>query len=219
MRTLVFATALVAPLALTGCDTGQAPVVDESKQSKKPEELKQAKKSEMTPEELAEARKKAGFVDPDEQRAKAVEKLQREDKMFVKGHLDDFRKITKDLGAALNGVEKAAPKWAKAKDSDAAFNKFKESYKKDNKELMKAYREMTSNGANGVASIKLNDFITDFENFNGDLSGKISENENFTKSLEALRQALTDVNTAIDEIEKDESIEPVGTSDDSTTKK
>ena len=219
MRTLVFATALVAPLALAGCDTGQAPVVDESKQSKKPGELKQAKKAEMTPEELAEARKKAGFVDPEEQMAEARKKLEREDKMFVKGHLDDFRKITKDLGEALDSVEKGAPKWAKAKDSDAAFNKFNEGYKKDNKELMKAYREMTSNGANGVGSIKLNGFITDFENFNGDLSGKISENEKFATSLEALRKALTDVNTAIDEIEKDESIEPVGTSDDAAEKK
>ncbi len=214
MRTLVFAIALAAPLALAGCDTGQAPVVDESKQSKKPGELKQTKKDEMTPEELAEARKKAGFVDPEEQMAEARKKLEREDKMFVKGHLDDFRKITKDLGKALDSVEKGAPKWAKAKDSDAAFNKFNEGYEKDNKALMKEYREMTSDGANGVGSIGLNGFISDFENFNGDLAGDIADNENFGESLEALRKALTDVNTAIDEIEKDESIEPVGTSDD-----
>lgn len=206
MRTLVLSTALLAPFALTACDSNKEPIVEPNK-SKKPSELKQAKKTEMTPEELAEARKKAGFVDPEEQMAAARKQLEHEDKLFVKGHLDEFRKITKDFRGALDSVEKGAPKWAKAKDSDAAFGKFNEGYKKDNKALMKAYRELTSNGANGVGSIKLNAFITDFENFNGDLGGKISENEKFASSLEALRKALTDVDTAIDEIEKDESLE------------
>ena len=206
MRTLLLTTALLVPLAVTGCDSEKEPIVEPNK-SKKPSELKQAKKTEMTPEELAEARKKAGFVDPEEQMAAARKQLEHEDKLFVKGHLDEFRKITKDFRGALDSVEKGAPKWAKAKDSDAAFGKFNEGYKKDNKALMKAYRELTSNGANGVGSIKLNAFITDFENFNGDLGGKISENEKFASSLEALRKALTDVDTAIDEIEKDESLE------------
>lgn len=210
MRTIVFATALVVPLVLTACDTGQAPVVDDSKQSKKPSELKQAKKTEMTPEELAEARKKAGFVDPEEQMAEARARLEKEDKAFVKGHKDEFRKLVKDLRTALDDVEAGAKKWAKAKDSDAAFNKFNEGYKADNKAFMKSYRELTSNGANGVGTLKLGAFITDWENFNGDLGGKIAENENFATSLEALRKALTDVEGVIDEIEKDESIEPVG---------
>lgn len=210
MRTIVLSAAIVASFVLCACDTGQPKVADETKQSKKPSELKQAKKAEMSPEELAEARKQAGFVDQDEVMAEAREKLQREDKGFVKGHAKEFRKIVGDMQAALDSVEKGAPKWAKAKDSEAAFGKFNEGYKKTNQEVMKAYNELTSNGANGVGSIELNAFIAGWENFNGDLSGEISENENFSKSLEELRTALNDVNTKIDEIEKDESIEAIG---------
>ena len=212
MRTLLLVP-LLASLALSACDTGQPPVVDESKQSKTPSELKQSKKEEMTPEELAEARKKAGFVDPEEQMAEARAKLEREDKGFVKGHAEDFRKIVADLRAGLDDVEKGAAKWAKAKDSDAAFAKFEEDYKKANKDLMKAYNDLTENGANGVGTLQLNGFITDWENFNGDLGGKIAENENFATSLEAMRKALTDIEGRIDEIVKDESIEAVGGGD------
>ena len=78
---------------------------------------------------------------------------------------------------------------------------------------MKAYNDLTENGANGVSALQLNGFVTDWENFNGDLGGKIAENENFATSLEALRKALTDIEGRIDEIVKDDAIEAVGSGD------
>ena len=208
MRTLVLSTALLAPFALTACDSNKEPIVEPNK-SKKPSELKQASnKQEMTPEELAEARKKAGFVSNEEVMAKAKAEYELEEKAFVKGRLDQYRTLVKDLRGALDGVEKGSAKWAKAKDPDAAYGKWNEGYKADNKELMKAYRELTEKESRGgEVQVKLGGFITDWENFNGDLGGKIAENEKFAPTLEEFRKALTALEADLDAIEKDESIE------------
>lgn len=222
MRTLALFTALLAPLALTACDSEKEPIVEPNK-GKKPSELKQATKAEMSPEELAEARKKAGFVSPEEQMAEAKALYEKDEKAFVKGRLDAYRKMLKDLRGALDSVEKGAAKWAKAKDSDKAFAKFNEGYSKDNKEFMKAYRELTQKESKGgEVQVKLGGFISAWENFNGDLGGKIADNEKFGPTLEDLRKSLTAIETELDAIEKDESIEaqlPKGAKEDDKKKK
>ncbi|MBV1857123.1 MAG: hypothetical protein KUG77_01840 [Nannocystaceae bacterium] len=222
MRTLALFSALLAPFVLTACDSNQEPIVEPNK-SKKPSELKQAKKEEMSAEELAEARKKAGFVSPEEQMAEAKAIYEKEEKAFVKGRLESYRKMLKDLRGALDSVEKGATKWAKAKDSDKAFGKFKDGYSADNKAFMKAYRELTEKESRGGdVQVKLGGFISAWENFNGDLSGKIADNEKFGPTLEELRKALTAVEAELDAIEKDESIEaqpPKGAEGDDKKKK
>lgn len=209
MRALSLITALLAPLVLLACDTGQAPVIEESKQSKKPTELKQSPKDEMSAEELAEARKKAGFVSPEEQMAEAKAAYEKEEKAFVKGRLDAYRKMIKELREALDAVEKGAAKWAQAKDPDAAYAKFEAKYAKDNEAFMKSYRELTEKESRGgQVQVELGEFITAWENFNGDLGGTISENEKFEPTLEEMRKALTAIEEQLDAIEQDDSIEP-----------
>ncbi len=207
MRTLVLFSALIAPLALVGCDSEKEPIVEPDK-SKKPSELKQASKTEMSAEELAEARKKAGFVSPEEQMAEAKQVYEKMEKEFVKGRMDDYRKTVADLSGALDKVEKASAKWAKAKDPEAAYTKWAEGYSADNKEFMKGYRELTEKESRGgQVQVLLGGVITGWENFNGDLSGKIAENEQFAPTLEELRKKIKELSDELDAIEKDESLE------------
>lgn len=219
MRTLVLFSALIAPLTLAGCDSEKEPIVEPDK-SKKPSELKQATKTEMSAEELAEARKKAGFADPDEQMAEAKKVYEKMEKEFVKGRLDDYRKMVKDLSGALDKVEKASAKWAKTKDPEAAYTKWNEGYSADNKEFMKAYRKLTEKESRGgQVQVLLGGVITGWENFNGDLSGKIAENEKFAPTLEELRKKITELSAELDAIEKDESLEADVVKDDDKGKK
>jgi hypothetical protein len=213
MRTLALFFALLAPFVLTACDSEKEPIV-EPNQGKKPSELKQAKKEEMSAEELAEARKKAGFVSPEEQMAEAKAIYEKEEKAFVKGRLESYRKMIKDLRDALDSVEKGSAKWAKAKDPDKAFTDFNEGYSADNEVFMKAYRELTEKESKGGdVQVKLGGFIYSWEDFNGDLSGDIAQNEKFVPTLEEFRKALTAIESDLDAIEKDEEIEAQPPSD------
>jgi chromosome segregation ATPase len=174
----------------------------------------------MTPEELAEARRKAGFVSNEEVLAKAKAEYELEEKAFVKGRLEQYRKMAKDLRDAVDSVEKGAAKWAKAKDPDAAFAKWNKGYAEDNKAFMKAYRELTEKESRGgEVQVKLGGFITSWEAFNGDLGGKIAENEKFGPTLEELRKALTALEADLDALEKDETIEADPPADDGGKKK
>ncbi|MEM6293655.1 MAG: hypothetical protein AAGA54_20440 [Myxococcota bacterium] len=207
MRKIVLSAALIAPLTLPGCDSNKEPIVEPNK-SKKPSELKQASKNEMSKEELEKARREAGFKSQDEQMAEAKAIYENMEKGFVKGRLESYRKMVKDLRDALTEVEKASAKWAKAKDPDAAFAKWNEGYKADNKEFMKAYRDLTEKESRGGnVQVLLGGYITAWEAFNGDLGGKIAENEKFAPTLEEMRKQLDALEKELDAIEKDETVE------------
>ena len=130
------------------------------------------------------------------------------EKGFVKGRLDSYRAMLKDLRDALKDTESSAGKWAKAKDPEAAFAKWNKGYAEDNKELMKAYRELTEKESRGGnVQVLLGGFMTSWEAFNGDLGGNISSNEKFAPALTELRKQLDTIETELDAIEKDESVE------------
>lgn len=207
MRSIALFCALIAPFGLTACDSEKEPIVEPSK-SKGVGELKQASKNEMSKEQLQDARRQAGFKSNEEVMAEAAAKYKQEERAFVKGRLDEFRKLSKELRGRLAAVEKGAAKWAKAKDPDAAHAKWNEKYAKDNKKLMKSYRELTEKGSRGdeVATL-LNNFITAWENLNGDLGGKITENEQFTPTMEALGKVLDELDAKLKEIEEDDTVE------------
>ncbi len=219
MRTFVLFSALIAPLALAGCDSNKEPIVEADK-GKKPSELTQSVKTEMSAEELAEARRKAGFVSPEEQMAEAKAVYEKMEKEFVKGRLEAYRKLVEDLSAALADVEKASAKWAKAKDPEAAYTKWNEGYAADNKEFMKSYRELTEKESRGgQVQVMLGEIITGWENFNGDLGGTIAENENFAPTLEELRKAIKALSDELDAIEADETLEADTLEDDASDAK
>src|SRR5690606_13624577 len=115
----VIASGLIATF-LVACDSGQEPLPDPPK-TKGLYDLKQASDTKMSKEELEEARRKAGFKSHEEQIAEAKEAYEKMERGYVKGRVDAYRKLLGDLRKNLDTIEKEAPKWAKAKDPDAAF--------------------------------------------------------------------------------------------------
>ena len=137
MRALVCATGLV--IGLCACDTGQ-PKVETPPPTKSITELKQSSQSELSPEELEEERRKAGFKDPDELAAENIEQMKKGEREYVKTRLEEHREMLTSLRGLVDRVEKEAPKWAKAKDPQGAFDKFSEKYKEDTAALDETYK-------------------------------------------------------------------------------
>lgn len=201
MRTLVCVAALV--LGLGACDTGQAKV--ELEPQKAPKSNK-PKKPEMTPEELAEARRKAGFKDTNELAEENIATMKKGEREWVKTRLKEHRKMLDDIRALLERAEKEAAKWAKAKDAQKAFEKFSEKYKEDTKAVGEDYKKLMEGGSQIDIQAKLVSAYRGFENFNGDLGPEISAEEGFAKGLEDLRAELDEIAKEFDAIEKDESL-------------
>jgi len=170
-------------------------------------ELKQESKSEMTKEELEAARRQAGFKSPEEQRAEALAEYVKSERAYVKGHLKEFREMTGAVRKHLETIEQAAPKWAKAKDPDAAFGKFKDKYQESIKGLNDAYDKARESGRGGDTFVELSKAIGGWQDLNADLGPQIAEAEGFTVTLTAIREQLDAVDAQLKAIETDDTIE------------
>ena len=190
---------------LFGCDNKAIEEELTDNKSKSIYDVKQKPKTEMSKEELEEARRKAGFKSHEERLEEAKAQYDKMEKGYIKGRLSTYRDMVKGLRTKLDDVEKAAPKWAK---NEAAFKKFSDKYKADNTDFKKSYDDLTEKGTRGGnLQIEIGNLVSEWENFNGDLGPKISEAEGFKTTLEGLRTKLGEIDKALDEIEKDESIE------------
>lgn len=204
MRSLVCATGLV--FGLFACDSGQ-PKPEPPPKTKSLSELQQAAKTDMTPEELEEARRKAGFKDKDELAAENIAAMRKGEREYVKTRLDEHRKMLATARALVARVEKEAPLWAKAKDPAKAYEKFSEKYKKDTKTLDETYKGlMEGGGAQIDIQANLVGAFRSFEILNGDLGPEISAEENFSLAIAALRKELDEIEADLEAIEKDESL-------------
>lgn len=203
MRALLCATGLVFGLA--ACDSGQ-PKVETPPPTKSITELKQSSKTEMTPEELEEARRKAGFKDPNELAQDNINEMKKGEREYVKTRMKEHRELMKTLRAQVDKAEKEAGKWAKAKDPQKAFDKFSGGYKEDNKALTETYKKLIEGGAQIDIQAKLVGAFRGFENLNGDLGPEIANEEGFTKALADLRKQLDEIDADLDAIDKDESL-------------
>ena len=204
MRRFVCAVTVTSFVALSGCD---APKDDAPPaKTKSIAELQQDTK-EMTPEELAKARKEAGIKTRDEVAAENMKEMEKGEREYIKSRLDKYRKLIEDLRAAIDDAEKNAKAWADAKDPQKDFDKFKEAYGESSKELTKRYNEITGNGINGgAAQAKLSKAWRTWENLNGDLAPEISKEPAFEKALTDLRALVDDFSKELDSIEKDDTL-------------
>ena len=104
-------------------------------------------------------------------------------------------------------MEKEAGKWAKAKDSAKAFEKFSKKFKERTKEFRSEYDTLTGHGAEGGnTQVLLGKAYRGWENLRAELGPKISEQERFAQVLGELRAQLAEVGKALGEIEKDEEL-------------
>lgn len=202
------ALGVVATLVLAACDGGKEPDLGLPK-TKKFSDLKQENKNELSKEELEEARRQAGFKSPEEERAEALARYATEEKAYVKGRLAAYRKLVTKLRGQIDAFEKAAPKWASAKNPEGTVAKFKEKYTKDTKALRDEYNTLTETGSRGgdtTSALAL--ALEDWETLGEELGPNIAEAEGFTTALQGLRTKLDALLSTLTEIEKDESIEP-----------
>lgn len=197
---------LCTPLA--GCDSSDEEPDLGLPKTKSLSELKQESKSEMSKEELEEARRQAGFKSPEEQRAEALAEYTKSEKEYVKGHLKEFRGLVQGLRKRLAMVEKAAKNWLRAKKPEAAFEKFKEKYKESIKEYDDSYDEVTKERSRGGDTLaELEKAVRSWQDLNNDLSPDIAEAEGFEATLTAIREQLDKVEAQLEEIAKDDTIE------------
>ncbi len=195
-------------LALSACGGEQPSIEDQiGPASKKPSEAKAEKKSTMSPEELAEARRKAGFVDPEEERAKVAKEMEKGEREFVKTRLKDFRELSEDFEERVDELEKEVAKWAKAKDPQKAFDKFKGKFMKPARALMKTQAKLTDNNARGgKTNESLIMALRTWDDLLNDLSPDIADNERYPEIMKEVREGITKVNESLDDIEKDEDL-------------
>lgn len=203
MRALICATGLV--LGLYACDSGQTKV-ETPPPTKNIGELKQSANTKMSPEELEEARRKAGFRDPDELAAENIEAMKKVEREFVKTRLAEHREMMATLRDLVDRVEKEAGKWAKARNAQSAFDKFSEAYEEDTKALDEVYDRLMKNGTQIDIQAKLVGAFRAFEDLNGDLGPEIAAEEGFATAVEGLRKQLDELDAELDAIEKDESL-------------
>src|SRR4029079_12583543 len=101
-------------IGLAACDS--KPKEEPPAKTKNLSELKQTTKTDMSPEELEEARRKPGSADKDQPAEESIAVMRKGEREFVKTRLAEHRALLKTLRGLLDQVEKEAPKWPKAKD-------------------------------------------------------------------------------------------------------
>jgi hypothetical protein len=204
MRLFVCATGLV--IGLAACDSGQ-PKAEPPPKTKSLSELKQTTKPDMSPEELEEARRKAGFADKDELAEENIAAMRKGEREYVKTRLAEHRAMLKSVRGLIDRVEKEAPKWPKAKDPAKAVEKFAEGYKEDVKAVDETYKKLMEGGGTQIdVQAKLVGAFRSFEMLNGDIAPELAAAEGFATALTDLRKELDEIDKELDAIEKDESL-------------
>lgn len=207
---VTLAAALTMAVNTGACDSGGSgkdKILDGiGPASKKLDEIPTAK-PKMTPEELKEARRKAGFKDADEIAAENAKEFEKGAREYIKTRMKEYRAFLADMRANLEDIEKQAAAWAKAKDPQKAFDKWKAKFKDAAKDLTKRYDKMTGNGVEGGnTQAELSKAFRGWEDLKADLSQDIASNERFGAALEEIRKNLDEVEKALEDIDKDENL-------------
>jgi hypothetical protein len=187
-------------LAPMGCDGERQEKLNTHKQTR---DLKDYN-PEMTPEELAEARKAAGHDSQDEIAAENARIFEKGAREWIKTRMPEYRDFVADFRDHIDTIEKEAPKW---KD-DKAFAKFDEKYKERVKTFVETYDELTGKGAEGGnTQVELGKAFRDWEALKDELSPGVADSERFPEILKGIRDTLDTVSKALDDIEADETLE------------
>ena len=203
MRSVVCAIGLM--IGLAACDSSK-PKEEPPPKTKNLSDLKQTTKTDMSPEELEEARRKAGFADKDQLAEENIAVMRKGEREYVKTRLAEHRAMLKTLRGLLDRLEKEAPKWPKAKDPAKAYEKFGEGYKEEVKALDEANKKLMEVATGIDVQAKLIKAFQAFQTINDDLGPELSAAEGFATSLADLRKQLDEVDKELEAIEKDETL-------------
>ncbi|GEM_PF-1036716 len=197
----------VAVLACGGSEGESALQKSLPPPTKKLSDVKQGSATDKSPEELAEARKQAGFKSRDELAAENASAFEKGAREYVKTRMKDYRGLITDLRNSFERLEKESAKWAETKDPSKAFAKFEGKFKEDAKTLTKRYDEITGHGVEGGnTQVVLGKAFRAWEELANGLDPQIGKQEAFKQTLTDARKSLDEVVKALDEIEKDETL-------------
>jgi archaellum component FlaC len=169
-------------------------------------ELKQTPKTDMSPEELEEARRKAGFADKDQLAEENIAVMRKGEREYVKTRLAEHRAMIETMRGLLAKVEKEAPKWSKAKDPAKAYEKFAAGYKEEVKALDETNKKLMESATGIDIQAKLIGASRSFEVIDDDLGPELAAAEGFSTAVADLRKQLDEIVAELDAIEKDETL-------------
>lgn len=162
----------------------------------------------MTPDELAEARRKAGFRDDDLAAEKALAREQG-GRQYVREHLAAYRGLVKALRRSVDDIDRSARRWAHARDPQRSYRRWREARGRIVADLTQRYRELRREGVDAGSTQALVERIyRQWEDVNNDLGGDAAEQERFAALISELRDGLEAAELALDEIEHDEDLGP-----------
>lgn len=197
---VTFASVGLLALSLVACDAKKTDLRDFKKGPVDVHKIK----VEMTPEELAAARKAAGHDSMDEIAAENAKMFEKGAREYVKTRLPEYRDLVAELRGYLDDIEKQAPKW---KD-DATFGKYNDKYKDKVKSFLEVYDVLTAEGVEGGnTQADLGWAIRAWEALNADLGPGVADNEQLPVAIKDIRDRLVKVEAALTEIEEDETLE------------
>ncbi len=161
----------------------------------------------MTPEELAEARRKAGFRDDDLSAEKAQAREQG-GRQYVRQHLAAYRGLVRALDRSVDDIDRSARRWARARDPQRAYRRWREARGRIVADLNQRYRELRREGVDAGSTQALVERIyRQWEDVHNDLGGDAAEQARFAGLISELREGLAAAELALDEIERDEDLD------------
>ncbi|MBK9752804.1 MAG: hypothetical protein IPO88_04715 [Nannocystis sp.] len=200
---MTLAATLAATTLLIGCAEPAAP-------PSRPQPLRSEPPAPppMTPEELAEARRKAGFRDDDLAGEKALAREQG-GRQYVREHLAAYRGLVKALRRSVDDIDRSARRWARARDPQRAYRRWRDARDHIVADLTQRYRELRREGVDAGSTQALVERIyRQWEDVHNDLGGDAAEQERFAALISELSEGLDAAELALDEIERDEDLAP-----------
>ncbi|MFY0537974.1 hypothetical protein [Nannocystis pusilla] len=161
----------------------------------------------MTPDELAETRRKAGFQDGATLEAERAEARERVARSYVRANLPAYREVVKALRGNVAEIERAARRWLRASDPQRAYERWRGVSRRRADRVAGLYQHVADDGFDGgQAQRLLADAYRRWEELREDLGGEVAADARFSALLVDLRDALTAVSRMLDEIEHDEEL-------------
>jgi hypothetical protein len=161
----------------------------------------------MTPDELAETRRKAGFQDGATLEAERAAARERVARSYVRSNLAEYREVVKALRGNLSEIERAARRWLRTSDPQRAYERWRGVSRRRADRVADLYQRLTDDGFDGGQTQRqLAETYRRWEELREDLGGKVAADARFSALLVELREALTAVSRALDEIEHDEEL-------------
>lgn len=191
-------------LAVTGCGEQEPPPPPARVEVAAPV---RAEPAAMTPDELAETRRKAGFLDSAalaEERAAARERVAR---VYVRSQLASYRAVVKQLRQSADEIDRAAKRWLKAGDPQRAYERWRGGFRRRSERITTSYQRLVDDGIDGgQTQLQLAQAYRRWEDLKEDLGGEVAEDQRFAGLVAGLREALDEVARMLDDIEHDEEL-------------